>query len=284
MVADGDLIQVIGRTEIYVIENGIRRLIPNMETFFDWDFAKGAVYIISEAELNAIPLGVPLPSSKRFDFELYTNLGANHHMYTKGTMSSRTGKVRSSTRTWTGTWFGGFHGGVTLLFLDAEDIAVGQSAMNRFGVDGTVIGRSDRTDYWEEDITPEVVQRTAIIRVIHAWAPDDLLGVINRVISLAEPIIKFIKDIQKSGAVGGPTTAKTSQALVASCMAGGPDRTCPAGQPQTPCPAGKPQSPCQAGKPDKIDIDICPAGKPSRKPCMAGKPENTERPGIRPIE
>jgi len=45
---------VIGRTEIYVIENGIRRLIPNMETFFDWDFAKGAVYIISEAELNAI--------------------------------------------------------------------------------------------------------------------------------------------------------------------------------------------------------------------------------------
>jgi len=54
------------------------------------------------------PLGVPLPSSKRFDFELYTKLGANHHMYTKGTMSSRTGKVRSSTRTWTGTWFGGF--------------------------------------------------------------------------------------------------------------------------------------------------------------------------------
>jgi len=110
-----------------------------------------------------------------------------------------------------------------------------------------------------EDITPEVVQRTAIIRVIHAWAPDDLLGVINRVISLAEPIIKFIKDIQKSGAVGGPTTAKTSQALVASCMAGGPDRTCPAGQPQTPCPAGSLSHPVKQGKPDKIDIDICPA-------------------------
>ena len=53
MVADGDLIQVIGRTEIYVIENGIRRLIPNMETFFD--------------AFTILPFGANPPASRIFE-------------------------------------------------------------------------------------------------------------------------------------------------------------------------------------------------------------------------
>src|SRR5690606_37709390 len=60
-----------------------------------------------------------------------------------------------------------------LLFADENGIVIDSTKqMHRFGVDGTAIGRSDRTDSWVEYIDPNDARRTRKIAASHTWEPD----------------------------------------------------------------------------------------------------------------
>ncbi|MCD8489321.1 MAG: S8 family serine peptidase, partial [Desertifilum sp.] len=54
---------------VYYMENGYRRHIPDGETFTARGFSWVDVQNISDGDLNAIPLGAPLPSSKNIQFQ-----------------------------------------------------------------------------------------------------------------------------------------------------------------------------------------------------------------------
>src|SRR6266571_3319520 len=99
MVQEGDLLEATGQPAIYVIQGGLRHWIPDMATFYDNDFDPTKVKVISENELNAIPLGDPLPQSHRFVIDHETEMGANHFMATHGAMSSKTGQIHAQTET-----------------------------------------------------------------------------------------------------------------------------------------------------------------------------------------
>ena len=108
-------------------------------------------------------------------------------MTSHGALYSK-GHIDAQTRTRTITWFGGFHGTVYLVFSDANGIPKGMSQSHVFGVDGTWIGQSDRTNYWSEDIDPGVAAATASLAIFHSWAPTDLQQRIQCAIDLATPI------------------------------------------------------------------------------------------------
>jgi len=57
---DGSLISGPNSSSIYVIEDGVRRLIPNMETFKSMSFNIKDVIIIPNENLQTIPLGAPI--------------------------------------------------------------------------------------------------------------------------------------------------------------------------------------------------------------------------------
>jgi hypothetical protein len=105
-------------------------------------------------------------------------LGAGHFMHTWGTLSD-SGQIAASTQTRTVTWFGGYHGGVHLIAADENDAPVWMSQQHRFGVDGTWIGQSDRTDAWWEDMPQPDVARVRSIYMFHAWAPDGFLAILQ---------------------------------------------------------------------------------------------------------
>jgi hypothetical protein len=60
---DGTLIKGSG-PDIYLIENGVRRLIPDMETFNAMGFNWNNVIFVDDQRLGSLPLGSPLPYKK----------------------------------------------------------------------------------------------------------------------------------------------------------------------------------------------------------------------------
>ncbi|NJM59204.1 MAG: M23 family metallopeptidase [Oscillatoriales cyanobacterium RU_3_3] len=58
--------------KVYLMENGQRRHIPNPETFNAMGLNWGAIQYVSDSDLNAIPLGNPLPSQKVNERPSYT--------------------------------------------------------------------------------------------------------------------------------------------------------------------------------------------------------------------
>jgi hypothetical protein len=104
----------------------------------------------------------------------YKDLGANHHMWTHATLW--TGNVvTGTTRTATFTWFGGFHGAVQVAILTGDDTILAKTPAFRYGVDGTWIGTSDRSEPWSHQFDPNVDYRAqggVRLEAYHFWAPD----------------------------------------------------------------------------------------------------------------
>ena len=61
-VAEGSIVRGNG-DKVYVIENGLRRWIPTLTTFFVRGYRWENLVVLSDEALNAIPLGAPLPPS-----------------------------------------------------------------------------------------------------------------------------------------------------------------------------------------------------------------------------
>jgi hypothetical protein len=148
--------------------------------------------------------GYVSPRPTDIAIDLHSDLGANHFMDTHGTLL-KTGHIDATTRTRTETLLGGFHGGVAITLQDANGITIGATTKPHvFGVDGTMIGRSDRTDYWSEDIGPALAERATAIHVYHFWAPQyqAVQTVVDRAVAAAKPVIEVLKEIKSLGGDG----------------------------------------------------------------------------------
>jgi hypothetical protein len=64
-IADGTIVKATAPAR-YLMEAGMRRLIPDDETFKALGFKDANVKVIPDAELQSIPLGKPLPSKRFF--------------------------------------------------------------------------------------------------------------------------------------------------------------------------------------------------------------------------
>ncbi|MFE0403838.1 hypothetical protein ACFW19_18330 [Streptomyces nigra] len=157
---------------------------------------------LSEEELQRIPAAGPLASAgtRQFDSGLM-HLGANHWMRTWGALDLGTGQVAAQTRTATFTWFGGYHGATYVIFSDANDAPVFQSGLHRYGVDGTVIGTSDRTDAWWESMPPADTARVARHAVFLTWAPDSFDKILGRWNESGEKVASLIARMAAVAAV-----------------------------------------------------------------------------------
>ena len=110
----------------------------------------------------------------------------------------RSGHIDAQTRTRSVSWFCGYHSGVYLLFGDAAGSTIGSSTMHVFGVDGAWMGRSDRTDYWSEDIDPDVSARTRTLAVAHTRAPQVLQRTVERAIAGWWPIADVAAEVKRT--------------------------------------------------------------------------------------
>jgi hypothetical protein len=143
---------------------------------------------------------VPQPEAR---IRIYANtfLGDGRYMTTNGELKAN-GEIFAATRTRIVTWFGSFHGAVKLLMANSDEVVIDMSpGTHTFGVDGTSIGISDRTDSWTDRIKEANARETQSVTVCHYWDPDNFdqrlanLGVLTKrldvVTSTLADIAKF---------------------------------------------------------------------------------------------
>ncbi|MCZ8521974.1 MULTISPECIES: hypothetical protein [Paenibacillus] len=99
------------------------------------------------------------------------------YMYTKATLQRSgplAGKLDATTRTKNSVKFTGFTGGVFILLRNADNAVIGVTEQHKYGVDGTWLGRYDRTDYWTHNFAPEVAADTTSLEIIQQHSAKDL--------------------------------------------------------------------------------------------------------------
>jgi hypothetical protein len=195
------------RDEGYVLPNQQPGTVP-LKLYWSPERADNFTTATAQGEQDALNAGYqfirtegyvsPLPTDIAID--LHSNLGANHYMDTHGTLL-KSGHIDAATRTRTETDLGGFHGAVQILLEDANGFTIGATAPHVFGVDGKWIGRSDRTDYWTEDLDASLTQRTTTIHVVHFWAPQysAFKTIVDKAIEVARPIVELLNDAKSNG-------------------------------------------------------------------------------------
>jgi hypothetical protein len=195
------------RDEGYVYPDEQPGTIP-LKLFWSPERADNFTTATAQGEQDALNAGYQFvrvegyvsPRPTDIAIDLHTNLGANHYMDTHGTLL-KTGHIDATTRTRTETDLGGFHGAVQIFLEDANSNTIGGTAAHIFGVDGKWIGRSDRTDYWSEQLDPALVGRATAIHVVHFWAPKysawKTIG--QKLLDSAAPWIELYKSIKDGG-------------------------------------------------------------------------------------
>ncbi len=151
---------------IYVIENGHRRLIPDIDTFNAMGFVPDRVLFITDAELNQIPLGARLPHTVRLAVSVKTNLDHNRWMESKIRLLTSTGDLMGSTRTWSATWLNGFKAVAVVLGSDNNDDVLFAKTQETYA-NGTLFGACDNTSQWLDIVDVALAQRTTTLTIVH---------------------------------------------------------------------------------------------------------------------
>jgi hypothetical protein len=104
-------------------------------------------------------------TTSRFDA-----VGSGQYMSTTTTVDRLNMTMNSSVHTWTTNWFWGFHGCVAFDLLDGAGNVITHSQRPCFGVDGTAIGTSDRTDPIQWHLHPNEAAAIRSVRIIQTAA------------------------------------------------------------------------------------------------------------------
>ena len=192
---------------LYVVRQGNRYPVTDPRSFRKAGFDPAAVQVITDAELAKIPLVKALAPGQQIVLDLENFLGAGHYMTTWGVLrkTDSGAHIDATTRTRTITMFGGFRGGVNIVYSDAQGFPVGMSETQSFGVDGTWIGRSDRTDYWSQDLPQDWANRITKITINQFWNPWSLQDQVRKLVDLARPIVEIAQAVINMG--GGTKTS-----------------------------------------------------------------------------
>ncbi|MDH6521654.1 hypothetical protein M2164_008358 [Streptomyces sp. SAI-208] len=205
-LADGTILTSAADGVPYLLQDGRRKRILSpagvLAAGVDLRSSAAQQLTLSEDQLQRIPsAGMLAPAGTRqFDSGLM-HLGANHWMRTWGVLDLGTGQVSAQTRTATFTWFGGYHGATYVIFGDADDAPVFQTGMHRYGVDGTVIGTSDRTDAWWESMPAADTARITRHAVFLTWAPDSFEKILGRWAESGEKVASLVSSVAAVAAV-----------------------------------------------------------------------------------
>jgi hypothetical protein len=220
-LADGTLVHGDGAAangtgdfpRLYVVEQGLKRLVPDERAFRDKGYDESAIQVVSDADLASVP-DAPLEgitAGAQIQDIVDTFLGSGHYMTTNYWLRN-TGSgahLSATTRTRTITMFGGYRGAVQMIFGAADGSPVGASQVHSFGVDGTWIGRSDRTDAWFEDYPSDWADRITSVTVFHFWNPNALADQVAKAVAIVKPIVELIPFL-KQVLGGGDGKTKTA--------------------------------------------------------------------------
>lgn len=137
---------------------------------------QGGVHAAEPAEDTSWQNVFPLTAHNRND---KINDDSDQHMDSNASLNI-SGQLQVTTRTWTDAKMSGFTGGVVVGLVDADNKLIWTSQVHSFGVDGSWIGESDRTENWSETVPADVLKKGARLVIAHDHTGKNrLTGFIN---------------------------------------------------------------------------------------------------------
>jgi hypothetical protein len=213
---DGTVVVSTDSPRTFLIEGGRRRSIPDEATLVTHRLVAAPRVPLPDTEIDPLPPGPALPPAPKATAQVKTFLGGGHYMDTGATLLG-SGELTAVTRTYNITWLSGFTGGVIVTLQDESGVVIAASPLQRYGVDGTALGRSDRTESWSASFSPELVARTRSIAIVHAWVPKvDLLGTVLIVIEVGKFLWELFQILIGKGSAGGGEGPKLPGPLLPS--------------------------------------------------------------------
>ncbi|MBA3921069.1 MAG: hypothetical protein H0X31_04895 [Nostocaceae cyanobacterium] len=81
------------------------------------------------------------------------------------------GNLNARTKTWTDVKLKGFTGGVLIAFTDTSGSVIWSTEQQRYGVDGKLIGNSNRTENWQAKVPPNTLSRIGGYAILQEYTP-----------------------------------------------------------------------------------------------------------------
>jgi hypothetical protein len=129
--------------------------------------------------------------------EQHDDVGGGH-MNTSFTINSN-GNLYATTRIWTNVKMVGFTGCVFIAIMDEKGFAIWHTEHHRYSVDGTSIGRSDRTETWQATVPLDILSRVKSYGIIQRHTPK--ARILDN--SYLEKLIQEIIDCHENLAING---------------------------------------------------------------------------------
>jgi hypothetical protein len=189
------------RGNLFLLRDGTRRLVPDAATALV-ELDPERIVVLSQAEIDAIPLGSPIATTQQVTAGLVSDLGSGHVIATGATLLGD-GHLHCVTRTEARAWFMGWTGGVQVVLNNASGVMWHAGELHSFGIDAPPIGSGTRTDVWDEWFDTSVTQQVAGIAIGHAWTPKVQLGGIIRNMTGAMLNDVIVAVFQAGGVLGG---------------------------------------------------------------------------------
>jgi hypothetical protein len=197
---DNTLVTSESDGDTYLVSGGKRQLVTNVSALFaaGIDPRSARSVTMPAAQLKQVPFAEDSPLATLVGTHQVDTgdvfLGAGHYMHTWGTISG-TGQIAMQTRTRSVTWLGGYHGAVRLIAADQYGAPTFQSQDHRYGVDGTMVGTSDRTDAWWETMSADAFNRTTQVAIFHSWDPNSFQTILDQWVQTAKKIGDLVTSV-----------------------------------------------------------------------------------------
>lgn len=238
---DGQLVQGTG-PEVYVIESGQRRWIPDPRTFDLLGYNWNAILHIPEPDLEQIPTGPQIEAVAKLEFPApwdtpqpgnglwqyngslwgrYLSSGGGHTVLGKCEMDLSTGHINGEVVAANGVFALGFHGGMTGLAVDANGIVLAATPVFKIGVDAAW-GSGPRWSQpapWAFDFGAAVGSKTQRLSAFVTDVPEDLQYILDHDVNpLVTEIEKLLPLVMKIVSIftGKPSTSASTNPFIAS--------------------------------------------------------------------
>lgn len=166
--ANGTLLQG-SSSAVYVMNGCLRHWIPDAATFDADGYKWSDVQHIADADLQAIPLGAPIPKVQDIlTTNRYQQVGQGLFMQTNVRVVKHSGLISATTHTWDTNAFWSFIGGVQVWLLDRNGKIIATTQPRTFAVTSPNknAARSDRTDRWSARVDPSIAAQATQVQIV----------------------------------------------------------------------------------------------------------------------
>ncbi|HET8615619.1 MAG TPA: hypothetical protein VFL94_08860 [Actinomycetales bacterium] len=215
-IANGSVVRADGSSDIYVIQSGTRRHIPDVQTLYLEGYTNASVQTVSQQRLESVPTGQAV---QPFPYAVakgeYRSSGGGHIASCHASLNLNTGDVTGTVTTTNYVMFTGYHSGTLVIprNVAGDPVTAALHPQFRFGVGMCGFGDPQtRTDVIGFSIGASLAKEVCSLDVIITESPDDLdevlakLGKIGQSVGTWLPLLNDTKDFAAHVAGRGSTT------------------------------------------------------------------------------